>query len=679
MNLYKRFKQLNGKLLSGVLPKIPFLFFLILFVGCLFVGISRDLEDHFLREKEIKISVDSNSNNVPYEIYILNQGIGCEIFNNGCIGQMEKQGWKFLRVEDGLSCDMLVKGVVGGEEYVVTLKEKPTQSLVFLAHANGGAITVRTDEWEKYVDLFDIENEDGSIKVIYPFEDSSSSFLLKAGFFLVLFCIVSRLSYLVILCCKKLADKTICGFSNAKAVIILSILFWIIDIYLYYSHKIPHFLEFGDQIDYWTGIWDASDASLLEATKSIRVWNGYLCFYIVYFCRVIGRLLSIDPCLLWFAFTSVSAASICGYSLPQLFFWISGESPVLFSVIVFVIIYSFFWLGTLSAVLMDLIGVSAFLLAIVFLLHAFNLDKKRSFIYAMGSGALFSVAVSFRSVYFYATVCMLFVITISNLFKYFSENVYVKKILIRLLCLFVCFFIVSIPQAVINRYIGASGFLPCANREIWNRGKYERSIGEYSVDATMSGAFTGYPYYCSDEFANTIKENKYSSDSMLTISQALDLFISRPTDTVAYVVKKIFIGFDVKTSISYPYSLEEYPNISEVKGVFFYVFSFLNYFVIGSALYIFVKHLKNRERMLILIPFFSVILPHTWTHVEWRYYLIGYIILYFLVAFYFPIVAQRATVRNPDGGKDRTINWKYWLYICLYIAVSFLISLDFYT
>ncbi len=642
------------------------LIYVIMLAACLSPFINQ-IAEKFLPNQEVSITVHDSSS--ASNIYILDDGF-CELFQKEKLdGILSEKEWMFLGKEDGFSYDMIYTGGdLSGKVYSFQIKAQPNAKLTFWANLYGSQITVQSKNMRKEIDLYS-EIKGGEIKTYYPFEDSNTLFIIKGLLFFTSVIIVYVLLVVVDYLVRRRALPPILEKEpNWKLILVLFFAFYVLDIILYKNNLIPNLLKLGDQITYWVALWNGAAGELSSAHEYIRVWNGYLCFYVPYICRLIGQTLGVDQLLIWFIVPSASAAIMIGYSVPQIYTFCTKRQAKVWQSLLFALIYVCFWSGTLSAVLMDLIGISTLLLAVAMMMRFVTVSKPLyRIIYATMAGLMFSASISFRTVNLFSIPFLILLVLVIYIRENHTNRKWnrLKIATPGLISLLLAFGLVCIPQTIINRNIGTSSLFPCANREIWHSGIYDRSLKEYSMNVTFEEVFSGYPFPNGDSHAESIKKYEYNSEPILTMSQELDLLMSQPLDTITYIAKKIFVGFDSKTGITYP-------DFSLKKDVRFYVFSFFNYFIFASALYALLrKKVDTKSGVLLAILFLSLILPHTWTHVEWRYYLVGYLMAYFLFSYYF--------FENTRESANSIERAKYWAFVDTVIVFAFLISLDFYS
>ena len=151
--------------------------------------------------------------------------------------------------------------------------------------------------------------------------------------------------------------------------------------------------------------------------------------------------------------------------------------------------------------------------------------------------------------------------------------------------------------------------------------------------------------------------------------ELLRIFTSQIMDTILIIGKKLFLGFDTKVWVAYPDTPFQHDSR-------FALFSLLNYFVMGTAVYIIfmkAKLLNIREKVLWFVLFAVLIMPQTWMHVEYRYFLVGYIMMYYMV--FFKAGELFKSERKNVGVVKLT---HYLLFMDIYIYLSQLISWTMY-
>ena len=124
------------------------------------------------------------------------------------------------------------------------------------------------------------------------------------------------------------------------------------------------------------------------------------------------------------------------------------------------------------------------------------------------------------------------------------------------------------------------------------------------------------------------------------------------------IVKKIFLALDTRTNEPYPKELWELT-----------FFSLINYFIISTSLFFLKdKIFTKKEKVLGILLFVSAILPQTIMTVEWRYYIVLYLMVYYIFTFKFvSLVEQKEKFRELK-------NEGYFKFISFTIIIFFMIS-----
>ena len=461
---------------------------------------------------------------------------------------------------------------------------------------------------------------------------------------------------------------------------------WLI-LYLYaavqYKFGIPNYLEFGDQMYYWLGdlfaegIWNPA----YVATQTVG-FRGWMCNLFPSISQHAGNLLRIDPVFIYLIFTSGAICWLCSYVMPKIYELLTNHKAGLLQKNAFILVYLFFWNGTLTAVLTDMFGAVAFLSGTMYALRFFF--GKRQVTSAIGAGLFWAISCNFRTAYQYGIVVMIIAAIIVTGAKYIKRRkarreeegnavCYPKKgkkAVAGILCAIGMFVLTSFPQYAINVERGFSSFLPydyagaVGTLMVYADGR-QATLLESSANQSLQYGYSGYPYVVSDDQMLSLKTQLYNSSDILSLSQILSVYSNNPLETLIYLVKKLLVAFDPKTNVTYPlYSLWR-----ETPGL---LFSFLNYFVIGSALYILVvgKRINIREKAVCAMFFIGLVLPQMFVHVEWRYFLSTYMLLYMLFTYHF----VGAILTDPD----EVVTLKksnYLQYITVFILLAFTLSL----
>jgi len=179
---------------------------------------------------------------------------------------------------------------------------------------------------------------------------------------------------------------------------------------------------------------------------------------------------------------------------------------------------------------------------------------------------------------------------------FFIYNIIVKKFfkkeILKIKLEYICFFLIgiflaSIPQIIINYYTQRHiGIFPYAN------GRYINgiTIEENLINLALNDCFICWPYPRSDITAKQILMNADNGESYLSVIQALSAYIKNPLDSLIIMIKKMILSLNIKLS-------EVYPDFDYSKNTNFYLFSFFNYTIVSTGLYLALSQKKIKDKI----------------------------------------------------------------------------------
>lgn len=540
--------------------------------------------------------------------------------------------------EWGYAGNMLVfYGTDEGAEFSISAAEKNNLYFMFWENKNSGNISVESGNEKHTFSLFS-DVTGGEMLRVYPFQNSFFGVFLKAAIYIMLivtvFCV---LVYIYLRLKRKTVYPIKIQVNRWHFFGVWLILF--IYAQIQYSHGIPNFLKFGDQSYYWSinlfapagnGNWAA------ELSAVMYSFRGYLCHLFPSLAQSIGGALGIDPARIYFLAPTGAVAWLTAYLYPALYLLVTKKNATILHVGVTLLVVLYFWNGTLTALLVDMVGAVAFLTGAVFVLKWI---RNRKWWYLAMAGLAWSIACNYRTAYQYGIYVMLillvawWVISSGGIKTAFRKIKCDKtRVFIGMFAATICFIVIALPQYQLNRVKGHTGLLPYDYPGAWvvEGSPSDASLLESSANQSLNIGYTGYPITVSDEQMFSIKDSTFARTEFLQLPQILEAYISSPFNSLLYVVKKLILAFDLKTNITYPDEIQW----ASSAGI---IFSLLNYFVLISAAYAFFanKRIGGLEKILGATLFFGLVIPQMIVHVEWRYFLASYLYLYYLFAYYF--------------------------------------------
>jgi len=456
---------------------------------------------------------------------------------------------------------------------------------------------------------------------------------------------------------------------------ILFLFFYMIAFIRYRFIGIPDFLEYGDQVYYWTNIdfWQNGHFSMADYIDKLHpTFRGVYCIVPSNIAFALGRWFHVDPQYFYFVITTFLSAALVAYIIPKLYRLLSNHDCELWHLLLFVALFLVYWNWMLVNVLMDVFGITFYLAGLVFVL-SFSREKK---LYQLVLGSVFLyLSTSFRLAYQYGVYGILIVFAIkyiiavkqaikSNEFRAKYANAkYILRSAICILLVVISVLVVSYPQILFNKANGHNG-ITCYDSNDSVVAGY--SLAETSANMSISSTFVLSPIgFQPDAQIQSIKLSEYTLDDNLQMSQLLELFMSNPLDTMILVGKKLFEGFNVQLNAIYLWSAagELAPLWSR------HILSYINYAVIFCCIYsLFKAKFTKMEIIFLALNFVTLIAPQLILHIEWRYFIIGYIGIYYCFIFKFiPLLVQN---RNESSANRFLIRLSGYVYLCFWISRS---------
>ena len=515
--------------------------------------------------------------------------------------------------------------------------------------------------------ILDMSKEkEGDFFSYYPFSESKA-FLLYASFIYLSLGILIFISLNIIKrFLKKIKIPKYFLEYNPKQLTL--IIYAIISIYVSYkfiSNTLPKslFLEngdlFGDQIYYWKIGKLLRNLDMNGIRKHAVSFRGYFSSVIPMISQVIGEATNINSLWICFMLNNIFAALLLGYIIPELNNKLNPRKTKNYEILVLFAIFFIFWKGMFYAVIVDIMAATFLLWSVLLFIESIYKKKK---LYMFFSGMFVSIAALNRGNYIFGIYFVFALFILNNMLKFFGKQKYKLKNTFFAL-FFIGVFIISIPQIKINYDKGHIGMFPYDTEKSWGDYSLTQGLINHSIFATIGG----YPYYATDPMTPKIAENfGFNVKHLPNINQNLTAFTNTPFAAFTMILKKIFISFDVKTAEVYPWrKFSVYTD--------FYLFSFLNYFIILTSFYLLGNNKIRRKfftvKELILISILVLFtLPPLIFTIEWRYYIINYLILYSIFCFkYFDFLKEKEFDKNS-----------YLKFILFFICICFLISSSYY-
>ena len=545
----------------------------------------------------------------------------------------------------------------------IKMKKMPNSKLLFYNIGTSKKILLESKKSSVILDMS--KEKEGDFFSYYPFSESKA-FLLYASFIYLSLGILIFISLNIIKrFLKKIKIPKYFLEYNPKQLTL--IIYAIISIYVSYkfiSNTLPKslFLEngdlFGDQIYYWKIGKLLRNLDMNGIRKHAVSFRGYFSSVIPMISQVIGEATNINSLWICFMLNNIFAALLLGYIIPELNNKLNPRKTKNYEILVLFAIFFIFWKGMFYAVIVDIMAATFLLWSVLLFIESIYKKKK---LYMFFSGMFVSIAALNRGNYIFGIYFVFALFILNNMLKFFGKQKYKLKNTFFAL-FFIGAFIISIPQIKINYDKGHIGMFPYDTEKSWGDYSLTRSLMSTSLNITL----TGWPYLVKDGMTQKMSENFGTKEIVPSINQTLTVYITTPIVSFTTALKKIFFSLDVKTADVYPlHKFRLHTN--------FYLFSFFNYFIILTSCY-FLGNKKIRNKFFTkkelsiygLVSLFLV--PSLIFTVEWRYFILNYLILYSIFCFkYFDFLKEKEFDKNS-----------YLKFILFFICICFLISSSYY-
>ena len=500
--------------------------------------------------------------------------------------------------------------------------------------------------------VIDLEkNSQGDTVDYFPFANSKLFLIYSIGSYILL-SILIYIGIMIIFVKKKITSKKIDFLNSYSPLKMFFIIYILISLYVSYKfifNTLPKSIYingefFGDQRYYWELGNFLFKGQYTEILKRSYTFRGYITFTIPAIAQMLGHYLNINSHWIFTMINNFFISILLAYIIPEIYNQLSNKKAKNYHILILFFMFSFFWKGVYYAVLFDVFGAAFLLWMILKILKKKN--KKDVFL----AGIFGGIATLCRGNYVW-TVMILFLV------KIVYELIKNKKIsLINIFLFWLGIFLICLPQIKINYDLGHIGLFT------FDRiGSYkpipDEKVTIFLINESMRNFFLTYPMGLGDRTSQQILIN-FSQGARLNMNQILSAFIYSPIETIIVIVKKIFLALDTRTNESYPKDLW---NLT--------FFSLVNYFIIATSLF-FTKNkvFTKKEKLLGISLFISAILPQTIMNVEWRYYIVLYLMVYYVFVFKFVSLVEQK-VKFSELKKEG-----YFKFISFAIVMFFMIS-----
>lgn len=546
-----------------------------------------------------------------------------------------------------------------GYQSILYMTKVPEEYIQLAVSENISSITYETGGKSYIYEITEHDREVGFCR-IYPFASS----VMKVCLSILIYCIFT----VIIICLLILIHIVMSSVEKQSQTIRKSYsgpVLWFLVIFLIvyatgmyqYINKIdlPYYMPdnlIGDQYGYWhTYIFKDG---FINLDINIASFRGYTNYLLPSVSHVIGARLNIDPVMVYLIFPALMFAWLIAVIVPEMYEIITKKKPGLISVALFFLIFTYYNKSYVTLVNTDFYNNVLFFATIAYFVKAY---RKNSIVYSVIAGLSLSWMINMHYNFLIYIVivatgyplCILLNrilnqrgITICSVWEDQWQKLKSGFSAKRVVCMIVaavCFFMVCMPQTIINYKSGHTGLFPHDS---------EYAYAGHPVSWSMWNTFLTYgmilwPKFIGDDQLGTMKTQLYDSGETLYPAQAMDVYANSPIETAVMVTKKMFTMFDYKSNVQY--GTED--TWRETKGL---IFSFFNYLILLTGLYILIrkKDLPFSAKVFSWIIFFATVVTAMTGHVEQR----GSMTFYIILCMFFTYIFCGEMVKDQDGYKE---------------------------
>lgn len=519
----------------------------------------------------------------------------------------------------------------------IKIKKIPNSKIIFYNIGISKKISLTSKKNSVIIDLS--EEKQGDVFTYFPFSESNSFLLYSTIVYLVLGFLIFILLNIIKKILKKIkVPKIFLNYNPLQLTIVIYIIICIYVNYKFMTNTLPKSLFtdkgelFGDQGYYWKIGELIKNFNLLELKKSVYSFRGYFSSVLPMISLMIEKFTNISSLWLYHMLNNIFTAFLLGYIIPELHNKLALKKVKNYQIFVLFILFFFFWKGMFYSVLADMVGITCALYSILlFIKYKENKKKREAFL----SGICLAIASLSRSNFtigFYA-VCVLFIL--SCFFKKIKLN---KTFFFYFLLgvFFICF-----PQIKINYDTGHIGLFSYDKKGSFLE---EETLKQTHLNLMAKTSFVAWPYPVPDKMSQNMLY-EFSNGENISFKQGLSMFSENFIITSIIIIKKIFLSLDLKTPEIYPwYKYSSHSN--------FYLFSFFNYYIVLTGLFFVInnnfrkKFFSKKEKIWGSLLYLLYMFPQTILDIEWRYYILLYLMIYYIFSFKFLEVLSNKILRK---------------------------------
>lgn len=361
--------------------------------------------------------------------------------------------------------------------------------------------------------------------------------------------------------------------------------------------------------------------------------RGYIPHAFAIVNNTIADFMNIDVMYIHFLLFAVLIGVSLGFIIPQMAECVLEKKCARVVPVIMYFLFMLFWRSHFFYYLTDVPAAILALDSIAYLVQGLKDKSYKNFIFA---GVFMGGAIGYRSAYSYVAYTAL-LICIIVIFKKDKEGIKkkIRKNLFYIICWGIGAVMILWPQGIINSKRGHAGIFPYDGG--W---AYSAEDGNTAslMETSFSGGLHAYQFMHvdgADKQTLNIDTPLYASKSLYLVKDMILMIFAQPKEFFSGYVKKLFWALSADYEAAYMSAPFPEKYSSEMIGFL----SILNYLLLWNVL----SHIfrggffdKTKEKcinLLLVGALISNVFPQGLLHIERRYFMFFYMIVYFYNAY----------------------------------------------
>ncbi len=574
---------------------------------------------------------------------------------------VDSEGIKFVEAEESEWGYGYFEFLDDNSYLLLKLPVYPNTSLTFLVDSDNSTLSIENDKGPiSYAGIWGMP-EDVKSKNIYLFKASEYGYILL--YYILLYIIIftgvyTAVSFVFYIYRNYLKNLTLINGWSQWMTFGAIILFHVAYCSINYYHYRDMF-QVGESADAYYYMYprifdEEGNFSLNSVINWLYVFRGYFFIVVAVVFNNIALLINIDVMYLYFTFYAIVISYTIVFSLPKLYkSFFQKQAKNMMCIFMYLSIFTF-WRGLFFYNLSDIVSAMFALSALSSLVCAIRKGTKKEYFF---SGLFIGLATSYRASYTYVFWLMLFVLFVNFILGYKQKKYRPIQMISIILMFFLGLVVITWPQGYLNFMRGHIGLFPYSAGWAYDINQ-DVMINDTMYSFTNGLHNYGFLYPLKDMQLPQIDQKLYM-DKYYNIGDIIYMILTNPVEFVCGYIKKMFWAMSAGIESVYWWKKSS-AFLAKVTVI-------LNYWLIGNLVYMSFKKKNNSPFQgglgwfYVGISMVTIILQNL-LHIERRYYLIYYLLIYFFNSF---------VLLNHLKEKEDAISIRYEISTLIFIAICY--------